>query len=353
MPTIKLVLPHCSEKFTFDESLTIEGFFHILASKMCLDLLRIQISHGYPPLKRLDMKRSELLVSIIQNGEVVTVRENERGSLEDPTMLEAETTDNAGITQTHISVDESMLATIKTCIHELGGEYSNDVIASAVDICGGDNIDLILEVCCQLQASSAEASHANSMQRKEISSDNSCLFNAVLFVLGRTEGVAELRRQIAETVEKDPLQYNEGFLGKSARDYGLWIMKKDTWGGEIELSILSSLLRIEIAVVDIQTSNVYIYGEHAGLSARVYLLYDGIHYDAIYRAMNTTKFSPDDSNALSGARTVASTLKARNAFVDVYGFQLRCNSCGCKLRGQKDAVEHAKATGHTDFGEYS
>ncbi|CAN0530479.1 unnamed protein product, partial [Laminaria digitata] len=34
-----------------------------------------------------------------------------------------------------------------------------------------------------------------------------------------------------------------------------------------------------ITVVDIQTNNAYSYGEERGLDRRVFLIYDGVHYD--------------------------------------------------------------------------
>lgn len=47
------------------------------------------------------------------------------------------------------------------------------------------------------------------------------------------------------------------------------------WGGAIELSILSRHLGQEIAAFDIQTQRVDIYGQDAGHSERVMLIYDG------------------------------------------------------------------------------
>ena len=39
-------------------------------------------------------------------------------------------------------------------------------------------------------------------------------------------------------------------------------------------------------------------------------------------------------------------------FTDVGSFTLRCGVCQVGVRGQKEAVEHAKATGHSNFSEY-
>ena len=39
-------------------------------------------------------------------------------------------------------------------------------------------------------------------------------------------------------------------------------------------------------------------------------------------------------------------------FTDTANFTLRCGVCQIGVRGEKEAVEHAKATGHQRFGEY-
>jgi ubiquitin thioesterase OTU1 len=70
-----------------------------------------------------------------------------------------------------------------------------------------------------------------------------------------------MRELIAAVVLSDPDTYTEAFLGKPPQEYMHWIMNSEKWGGEIELSILSKQVEKEIAVIDIQTSNVYVYGE--------------------------------------------------------------------------------------------
>lgn len=47
------------------------------------------------------------------------------------------------------------------------------------------------------------------------------------------------RKVIAESVARDNKTYTEHFLGKSNREYQTWIQNSSSWGGAIELSILS------------------------------------------------------------------------------------------------------------------
>ena len=44
-------------------------------------------------------------------------------------------------------------------------------------------------------------------------------------------------------------------------------------------------------------------------------------------------------------------LQAQHYYTDVAGFQIVCNDCGAKLKGERGATEHATATGHYNFGE--
>ena len=43
--------------------------------------------------------------------------------------------------------------------------------------------------------------------------------------------------------------------------------------------------------------------------------------------------------------------KARQ-FTDTASFTLRCGTCKIGVKGEKEALEHAKTTGHANFSEY-
>jgi ubiquitin thioesterase OTU1 len=118
--------------------------------------------------------------------------------------------------------------------------------------------------------------------RVVIDSDNSCLFNAVGYVMRRSLREAPgLRRVIADVVSGDEFTYNEGFLGKPNAEYCAWIQDPKHWGGAVELSILAKHFGREIAAYDIQTERCDVYGQGEAYEERVMLLYDGLHYDAL------------------------------------------------------------------------
>ena len=52
------------------------------------------------------------------------------------------------------------------------------------------------------------------------------------------------------------------------------------------------------------------------------------------------------------ARRVVGEAHAARQFTDTANFSLRCLVCQQGLKGEKEAVEHAKQTGHQNFGEY-
>jgi hypothetical protein len=52
-------------------------------------------------------------------------------------------------------------------------------------------------------------------------------------------------------------------------------------------------------VADIATAKLLIYGEGCGYSQRLYLLYDGIHYDSLVLASGAANQSGNDLNVLA------------------------------------------------------
>jgi ubiquitin thioesterase OTU1 len=91
-----------------------------------------------------------------------------------------------------------------------------------------------------------------------------------------------MRQIIAESVSNDPDNYSEAILGKPNREYCRWILKPDSWGGAIELAVLSNFYGLEIAVVDTLNAIINRFGEDQHYAQRVFLMFDGIHYDPLY-----------------------------------------------------------------------
>ena len=91
-----------------------------------------------------------------------------------------------------------------------------------------------------------------------------------------------MRELVAGTVKSQPEMYSEALLGKPNKDYCKWIQLDDSWGGAIEIAILSSYYGLEIDVVDTQNAIINKFGEDQNYGQRILLIYDGIHYDPLY-----------------------------------------------------------------------
>lgn len=198
------------------------------------------------------------------------------------------------------------------------------------------------------------------LMRKVVPSDNSCLFTSIGYVLnGKVDPTCGqyMRKIIAEAVGSDPETYSEAILGKPNKDYCTWIQKTDSWGGAIELSILSNFYGMEMAVVDTINAIVNRFGEDKSFGNRIFLIFDGIHYDPLFLEPLTpdgtiqTMFQVDDETMLEKARQLALEAQSSRQFTDVDKFTLKCLICQSFLKGQTEAQVHAKETGHMNFGE--
>ena len=167
---------------------------------------------------------------------------------------------------------------------------------------------------------------------------------------------AELRASVARAVMDDPSTWSEAVLGRPGAEYAAYISRMETWGGGLELSILCSLHRVEIVANEIRSGVAYKFGEGSGFPLVMFLIYDGLHYDALVsgegREADERLLPAAEPRWRGAALAVAAAACAAHQFTDVAGFSLRCGGCGLGVVGQVEAVEHAKATGHANFLEF-
>ena len=206
--------------------------------------------------------------------------------------------------------------------------------------------------------------HGATMILRIMPDDNSCLFrafNSAFF--GTMDNMYELRSIIAQYIQSNPDIYPEVVLDQKPDEYCRWIQTQDAWGGSIELDILSKHFEVEICSIDVQTLRVDRYND--GMPTRCILVYSGIHYDTIALSpsdpphqqayappeFDTKIFDALDDVVLQAAIELCTVLQGRHYYTDTAGFTVRCNICGFSATGEKGATEHAKNTGHMDFGE--
>ena len=86
---------------------------------------------------------------------------------------------------------------------------------------------------------------------------------------------------------------------------------------------------------------VLLFGKDKNLTKRVYVLYDGTHYNLIKSGQKRV-FDPKDEQAYQGCLELAKECKKNHEDIDTTLFSLVCYECDRKLAGQFDAVEHAQ-----------
>jgi len=121
-----------------------------------------------------------------------------------------------------------------------------------------------------------------------------------------------LRNIVATKIESDQNTYSEAILGRTNSDYCKWIRRDDSWGGGIELAILTKIYEIEICVINTESGGrIDYFGEDRNFPYRVFLLYNNLHYDPVYsvtydiveqKELLQTKFHRSNENILSLAK---------------------------------------------------
>lgn len=210
----------------------------------------------------------------------------------------------------------------------------------------------------------ASPEHGGTFVLRVMPDDNSCLFRAVgAAVMGDMDTMVELRSIIAGAIQSNPSEYTAVVLGKNPDDYCQWIQNEDSWGGAIELKILSEYFNIEICSIDVQTLHMFQFNE--GAPTRCIVVYSGIHYDVLalspsdppythadpFAQGDTKIFDAVDPVVLEKAKELCRVLQSKHYYTDTSGFLVRCNTCGGTFTGEKGATKHASETGHYDFGE--
>ena len=193
-----------------------------------------------------------------------------------------------------------------------------------------------------------------SVKKKTIPADNSCLFNSINFAINQSITEPEIIRGIISSeILNNPIDYNEAILERPIEDYCDWILRGDSWGGGIEISILSKYFNVIIAVVDIQNITFEYFGD--GFTEIIYLLYNNVHYDVFYKedinGKITGLFDVNDEKSKNEIMEICKELKKHQKYLDIQIFSVKCMQCNFLMKGQNDVIEHTKKTGHINFSQ--
>lgn len=195
--------------------------------------------------------------------------------------------------------------------------------------------------------------------------DNSCLFRALSYAaLPGQDAVVELRDIVASEVEAKPDIFTTVVLEKEPEAYCKWIKDMDSWGGAIELQILSTFFNIEVCSIDVETGRVDKFNE--GAPKRCIVIYSGIHYDTVvftpYSELqltgkfkdpehDQTQWDGDDELVLVKALELVEVLRKRHYFTNTKKMGVKCGDCGWTGVGEMQAAIHASETGHHEKWE--
>lgn len=240
---------------------------------------------------------------------------------------------------------------------------NSEIPIKSLSIRDGDIITVVVSDTKHETKRSSLQMHGNTTEPelvvREIPDDNSCLFNAIGYVLcdkSRSEGMS-LRQLVSRLVQDDP-SYTEAVLGMPPSVYASWILEPNHWGGGIEMALFSKFFAVEIASIDVASGRLDIFGEGEGYTNRVYILYSGIHYDALAlrtgdsETTDITVFGVGDDGVLIKALQLAEMAKTEHRYTDVTKFALKCDVCGTAIVGEREAQSHAMQTLHDRFSEF-
>ena len=124
---------------------------------------------------------------------------------------------------------------------------------------------------------------------------------------------AELRQTVAVVLASDPVKYNAALLGKRNEEYVQHMLSDKSWGGSIELAVLQSYYAVQINAIDVVSLQTHRFGEGKGHEQCVYVLYDGIHYDALLMSDKATAHRLGAKMAKAPRRTTRRWWATRSA----------------------------------------
>ncbi len=196
--------------------------------------------------------------------------------------------------------------------------------------------------------------------RRYVDPDNSCLFSSVGYNLDHRNfsdiTSLQYRQLLAQYLEANEIDKN--LLEIPKNQYIEEIENPSTWGGAVELRLFSDMFQIEIASIDVQSNRVDIFGEDKKYPQRIYLLYNGVHYDPLVFANSespkddVTIFESDDHQTLIQMQNYCKIFKVNGDFVDTSKMMtLRCIDCNQKFENQDEAMIHAQNFNHFNFDQ--
>jgi len=196
--------------------------------------------------------------------------------------------------------------------------------------------------------------------RRYVDADDSCLFSSIAYLYDRknfNESSSLIyRNMIVEYLCNN--EFEESLLDLPKNDYINEISNPNKWGGGIEIKIFTEILKIEIAIVDVQTNRIDLFGQDKNYSNRIFILYNGVHYDPLVINFDEsadpdsdlTVFKTNENEILELFKTYVKKFNEKGDFIDIGKmFSLECIDCKEKFLNEENATGHAKKSDHWNF----
>ena len=303
---------------------------------------------GFPP-KEINFDGPSSITGIIKNGDTINVTKSDA-----PLQM---TLENAVTSSTTSQLTASPLAAPSNS----ETKPMEDIPQEILDVIANDKPKR--PTAEDLDGFESQSDYG-AIVRRVMPDDNSCLFHTIAYVLEGEKVASQatltrLRRLVSKTIQEDNgFQYDAATLAKSPSEYARWILQPNSWGGAIELSIFAQAYSTEIFALDVINGIGNCFGENDGYGKRVYVIFDGIHYDAIAispieeeKELDLVEFKPWDQPVEKMALDYLRKEKRAGNYTDTQKFQILCQQCQTILVGEKGAAMHAMTTGHSQFVE--
>lgn len=196
--------------------------------------------------------------------------------------------------------------------------------------------------------------------RRYVNADNSCLFSSIAYLLNRSNfnenSSLIYRLEIVDYLKNNNI--DENLLGYPKDEYIEKINDLTTWGGGIELKIFSDIFKIQIASIDVQSGRVDIFGENKNYEKRIYVVYNGVHYDPLVcnedetsdSETDLTIFNSNNDEKLIMFKDYVESIRSKGEYIDTSNIsKYVCNICQNTYDSEIKIMEHAEKEKHWDY----
>lgn len=196
--------------------------------------------------------------------------------------------------------------------------------------------------------------------RRYVNADNSCLFSTIAYLIDTNnfnENSGLIYRLMVVDYIKDG-NISQDILGVSKDEYITKIADPKSWGGAIELKLFSDIFQVQIASLDVMTGRMDLFGETEQYEKRIYIMYNGVHYDPLVMnydeiadtETDLTIFPIDDDTKLIMFKDYVESIRAKGDYFDPSKIQnFQCSDCQEIFNDEKDVMTHAEANNHWNF----